>query len=148
MLREGARCHAASGGNPLSARILARVAMRSGGVIAFHLSGGMMQEWCSPSPPTKADMSLTGLPSLAATLAATLVSWAQRVAVRPCSTCLSCDRCKRPQAVRVMCARATPLPSLGVTNRLCSLSSRSMRTVRMCRMDREWDLMSGPVSKQ
>ena len=68
--------------------------------------------------------------------------------VCPCSARLSCDRHKRPQAVRVMHMRTTPLSSLGVTNRLCSLSSRSMRTVRMHRMDREWDLMSGPVSKQ
>jgi hypothetical protein len=59
-----------------------------------------------------------------------------------------CDRCMRPQAVRVTHVRATPLSSLGMTNRLCSLSSHSMRTVRVRRMDREWDLMSGPVSKQ
>jgi hypothetical protein len=68
--------------------------------------------------------------------------------VGPCSACLSCDRHKRPQAVRMMHARATPLSSLGMTNRLCSLSSHSMRTVCMHQMDREWDLMSGPVSKQ
>jgi hypothetical protein len=47
-----------------------------------------------------------------------------------------------------MHVRATPLSSLGMMNRLCSLSSHSMSAVRMCRMDREWDLMSGPVSKQ
>jgi hypothetical protein len=48
----------------------------------------------------------------------------------------------------MMHVRATPLSSLGMMNRLCSLSSHSMRTVRVCQMDREWDLMSGPVSKQ
>jgi hypothetical protein len=71
-----------------------------------------------------------------------------KTAVRPCGACLSCDRHKRPQAARMMHAHATPLSSLGMTNRLCSLSSHSMRTVRACRMDREWDLTSGPVSKQ
>jgi hypothetical protein len=71
-----------------------------------------------------------------------------RIAVRPCSACLSCDRCKRPQAACMTCARATPLSSLGMMNGLCGLSSHSMSAVRMCRMDREWDLMLGPVSKQ
>jgi hypothetical protein len=70
------------------------------------------------------------------------------LAVRPCSACLSCDRHKRPQAVRVMHMRTTPLSSLGMTNRLHGLSGHSMSTVRMCRMDREWDPTSGPVSKQ
>jgi hypothetical protein len=61
-------------------------------------------------------------------------------AARPCSARLSRDRCKRP------CT--TPPSSLGMTNRLPGLSSHSMSAVCMHRMDREWDLMSGPVSKQ
>jgi hypothetical protein len=68
--------------------------------------------------------------------------------VRPCSAPLSRDRHKRPQAVHVMHVRATPLSSLGMTNRLRSLMGHSMSTVRVCRMDCEWDLMLGPVSKQ
>jgi hypothetical protein len=69
-------------------------------------------------------------------------------ALRPCSACLSCDGCKCPHAARMMHMRTTPLSSLGMTNRLRSLSSRSMSAVCMCRMDREWDLMLCPVSKQ
>jgi hypothetical protein len=61
----------------------------------------------------------------------------------------SCDRCKHPQAARLMRARATPLlSSLGMTNRLRGLSSHGMSAVCVRQMDGEWDLTSGPVSKQ
>jgi hypothetical protein len=69
-------------------------------------------------------------------------------AVRPCSGHLLRGRHKRPQAVRVMHVCTTTLSSLGVTNMMSGLSSHSMSAVCMCRMDCEWDLMSGPASKQ
>ena len=65
--------------------------------------------------------------------------------MRSSSTNLSCDRYERPSVVRMMYIRTTHLLSLGVTNRPCGLSSHSMSTIRMCRMDHEWDPMLGPM---